>query len=95
VRKILDKRAELSRASLTTSPVWWVCRRWASHSYSICDIPRHIYRACTIGACKAVEEPFVLTNLNAGRILEGLSSVGATSARLLTEGFRLALAIEW
>ena len=55
------------------------------------DIPRHFYRACRIGACKAIEELFVLTSLNAGRILEELSSVGATSTRLLTEDFRLAL----
>ncbi|HLL38934.1 MAG TPA: hypothetical protein VK357_04620, partial [Rubrobacteraceae bacterium] len=55
------------------------------------DIPQHIYRACKIGACKVIEELIVLTNLNAGRILEELSSVGATSARLLTEDSRLAL----
>ncbi len=38
-----------------------------------------------------IEELFVPTNLNIGRILEELSSVGATSVRLLEEDFRLAL----
>jgi hypothetical protein len=38
-----------------------------------------------------IEELFVPTNLNIGRILEKLSSVGATSVRLLEEDFRLAL----
>ncbi|MDQ4001954.1 MAG: hypothetical protein M3283_13385, partial [Actinomycetota bacterium] len=38
-----------------------------------------------------IEELFVPTNFNIGRIFEELSSVGATSIRLLTEDFRLAL----
>jgi len=38
-----------------------------------------------------IEELFVPANLNIGRILEKLSSVGATSVRLLEEDFRLAL----
>ncbi len=38
-----------------------------------------------------IEELFVPTNLNIGRILEELSSVGATSVRLLEEDFRLTL----
>ncbi len=37
------------------------------------------------------EELFVATNFSTERILEELSSVGATSIRLLDEGFRLAL----
>ena len=38
-----------------------------------------------------IEKPFVPTSLNIGRILEELSSVGATSVGLLDEGFRVAL----
>ena len=38
-----------------------------------------------------IEEFFVPPNLNIGRILEELSSVGATSVRLLDEDFRMAL----
>jgi hypothetical protein len=38
-----------------------------------------------------IEELFVPTNLHTERLLEELSSVGATSVRLLEEGFRLAL----
>ncbi len=38
-----------------------------------------------------IEELFVPTNLDIGTILEGLSSVGATSVGLLDEDFRLAL----
>ena len=38
-----------------------------------------------------IEELFVSTNLNTERILEELSSVGATSVRLLEEDFRVAL----
>jgi hypothetical protein len=37
------------------------------------------------------EELFVPTSLNTGRILEELSSVGATSVKLLEEDFRVAL----
>ena len=44
-----------------------------------------------IGVCKVIEELFVPPNLNIGRILEELSSVGATSVRLLDEDFRVAL----
>jgi hypothetical protein len=43
------------------------------------------------GACKVTEELFTPTNLNIGRILEELSSVGSTSVGLLEEDFRLAL----
>ncbi len=38
-----------------------------------------------------IEELFVPTNLSTDRILEELSSVGATSVRLLEEDFRVAL----
>jgi hypothetical protein len=38
-----------------------------------------------------IEKLFVPTNPNIGRILEELSSVGATSVKLLDEDFRLAL----
>jgi hypothetical protein len=38
-----------------------------------------------------IEELFVPTNLNTDRIFEELSSVGATSVRLLEEDFRVAL----
>lgn len=38
-----------------------------------------------------IEELFVSTNLNTERLLEELSSVGATSVRLLEEDFRVAL----
>ncbi len=38
-----------------------------------------------------IEKLFVPTNLNIGRILEELSSVGATSVKLLDADFRLAL----
>jgi hypothetical protein len=44
-----------------------------------------------IGVCKVIEEFFVPPNLNIGRILEELSSFGATSVRLLDEDFRVAL----
>ena len=49
------------------------------------------YGGIGIGVCKVIEELFVPTNLNIGRILEELSSVGATSVRLLDEDFRVAL----
>jgi hypothetical protein len=38
-----------------------------------------------------IEELFLPTNLSADSILEELSSVGATSVRLLEEDFRVAL----
>lgn len=49
------------------------------------------YGGIGIGVCKVIEELFVPTSLNIGRILEELSSVGATSVRLLDEDFRVAL----
>jgi hypothetical protein len=49
------------------------------------------YGGIGIGVCKVIEELFVPTNLNIGSILEELSSVGATSVRLLDEDFRVAL----
>ena len=38
-----------------------------------------------------MENPFVATSLDIGGILEELSSLGATSLRILDEGFRMAL----
>lgn len=49
------------------------------------------YGGIGIGVCKVIEELFVPTSFNIGRILEELSSVGATSVRLLDEDFRVAL----
>jgi hypothetical protein len=49
------------------------------------------YGGIGTGLCKVIEELFVPTNLNTDRILEELSSVGATSIRFLEEDFRVAL----
>jgi hypothetical protein len=49
------------------------------------------YGGIGTGLCKVIEELFLSTSLNTDRILEELSSVGATSVRLLDEDFRVAL----
>jgi hypothetical protein len=50
-----------------------------------------VTRAAEIGLRRVLEELFVPTNLNTGRVLEELSSVGAISVGLLDEDFRVAL----
>jgi hypothetical protein len=44
-----------------------------------------------VGLDGVTEELLVPSNLDIERVLEELSSVGATSVRLLEEGFRVAL----